>query len=88
MRNSIAYGNFAKGFIDNGNTGAPVSQRITAWWNRDQGFVMRSSASVMTGNVAAGNGGEKEVSLVSTAEAEGNSWEGAGGVGGWLVCER
>ena len=75
VRNSIAFGNFKKGFIDNGNTGALDFERNTAWGNGDTGFVMRSSSSVMSGNVAAGNEGE-QASLVDSVSSEGNSWDG------------
>ena len=76
VQNSIAFGNFAKGFIDNGNPGALIFERNTAWNNGDSGFVMRSSESRMEGNVAAENGGEDEASLVDTVTSEGNSWDG------------
>lgn len=76
VRNSIAFGNLMKGFIDNGNPGALTFERNTAWNNGDTGFVMRSSESNMSGNVAAENGGEEEVSLVETVVSEGNSWDG------------
>ncbi|EQB45048.1 hypothetical protein GCG54_00000042 [Colletotrichum gloeosporioides] len=74
VRNSIAFGNFKKGFIDNGNPGALTFERNTAWNNGDTGFVMRSSSSRMTGNIAAVNVGSAQVSLVSTVTATGNSW--------------
>lgn len=77
VRNSIAFGNVAKGFIDNGNPGAITFERNTAWNNGDVGFVMRSSTGSMTGNVAAENGGAEEVQLVDTVVSEGNSWDGS-----------
>ncbi|GKT64748.1 pectate lyase [Colletotrichum tofieldiae] len=74
IRNSIAFGNFKKGFIDNGNPGSLTFERNTAWNNGDIGFNMRSSSSKMTGNIAAANVGTAQVSLVSTVTASGNSW--------------
>ncbi|WQF87436.1 Putative pectin lyase/virulence factor, right handed beta helix domain, PL-6 family [Colletotrichum destructivum] len=74
VSNSIAFGNFKKGFIDNGNPGALTFDRNTAWNNGDTGFHMRSSSSRMTGNVAAANAGAAQVSLVATVTASGNSW--------------
>ena len=78
VRNCVAFGNLFKGFIDNGNPGAITFERNTAWSNGDTGFLMRSSSGAMTGNVAAENGGEEEVSLVDTVSSEGNSWDGEG----------
>lgn len=75
IRNSIAFANFKKGFIDNGNPGSLTFERNTAWNNGDVGFNMRSSSSKMTGNIAAVNVGSAQVSLVSTVTASGNSWQ-------------
>lgn len=74
IRNSMAFANFKKGFIDNGNPGSLTFERNTAWNNGDVGFNMRSSSSKMTGNIAAVNAGSAQVSLVSTVTATGNSW--------------
>ncbi|KAI8208772.1 hypothetical protein K4K52_001113 [Colletotrichum sp. SAR 10_76] len=46
VRNSIAFGNFKKGFIDNGNPGALTFERNTAWNNGDTGFVMRTRSYI------------------------------------------
>ncbi|KAF4784685.1 pectate lyase [Colletotrichum scovillei] len=76
VRNCIAFGNWKKGFIDNGNPGSLTFERNSAWNNGDTGFLMRSSSSGMRGNVAAVNGasGSAQVSLVGTVTATGNSW--------------
>lgn len=76
VRNSIAFSNAEKGFIDNGNPGALTFERNTAWNNGDNGFNMRSSTSTLKGNVAAVNGAD-QVSLVSGTTASGNSWDAA-----------
>ena len=39
------------------------------------GLHFRSSTSGLGGNVAAVNGGRAQVTLVSSVEAEGNSWQ-------------
>lgn len=74
VRNSIAWGNAKKGFIDNGNPGSLTVERNTAWNNGDNGFNFRSSSSVMTANIAAQNG-NAEVSLTGPVVASGNSWQ-------------
>lgn len=75
IRNSMAFGNFKKGFIDNGNPGSLTFERNTAWNNGDVGFNMRSSSSTMKNNIAAANVGNAQVSLVSSVKASGNSWD-------------
>ncbi|VUC28849.1 unnamed protein product [Clonostachys rosea] len=74
VRNSIAFSNFKKGFIDNGNPGSITFERNTAWNNGDTGYVMRSSSSTMKANIAAVNT-NSQVSLVSTVSSSGNSWD-------------
>ncbi|KAM0324674.1 hypothetical protein ACHAQA_008067 [Verticillium albo-atrum] len=74
VRNSIAFGNFKKGFIDNGNPGSLNFERNTAWNNGDTGFVLRSSSSRMRGNIAAVNVGSAQVSLIAAVDSSGNSW--------------
>lgn len=74
VRNSIAFSNAKKGFIDNGNPGSLTMERNTAWNNGDTGFLMRSSSSKLTANIAAVNVGSAQVSLVSTTTSSGNSW--------------
>lgn len=74
VRNSIAFSNAKKGFIDNGNPGSLNMERNTAWNNGDVGFNMRSSSSTLKANIAAVNTGSAQVSLVSTVKASGNSW--------------
>ncbi|KAF1843593.1 polysaccharide lyase family 9 protein [Cucurbitaria berberidis CBS 394.84] len=75
VRNSIAFNNAKKGFIDNGNPGSLRFERNTAWSNGDVGFHLRSSSSTMTANIAVANRGPAaQVSLVSSVKASGNSW--------------
>lgn len=78
VKNSIAFGNFKKGFIDNGNPGSLTFERNTAWNNGDTGFLMRSSSSVMEGNIAAENAVDEQVSLIDDVSSSGNSWDGSG----------
>ncbi|RYP39267.1 hypothetical protein DL767_002276 [Monosporascus sp. MG133] len=75
IRNSIAFGNAKKGFIDNGNPGSLLFERNTAWNNGDTGFVMRSSSSTLKTNIAAVNAGSAQVSLINTVKSSGNSWD-------------
>ena len=75
VRNSVAFANAKKGFIDNGNPGALTVERNTAWNNGDVGFNFRSSTSALNANVAAVNVGSAQASLVSTVKASGNSWQ-------------
>ncbi|EOD46175.1 Pectate lyase [Neofusicoccum parvum] len=77
VRNSIAFSNMKKGFIDNGNTGAMTLERNTAWNNGDSGFVYRSSASTLKNNIAAVNVGT-QANLISSVKASGNSWDVGG----------
>ncbi|KAI1251472.1 hypothetical protein MGN70_006040 [Eutypa lata] len=74
VRQSIAFANAKKGFIDNGNTGALTFERNTAWANGDNGFNMRSSTSELSANVAAANA-NADVSLVDSVTSSGNSWD-------------
>jgi hypothetical protein len=79
IRNSIAFSNLEKGFIDNGNPGSLTFERNTAWNNGDLGFHMRSSKSTLRSNIAAlNNPGNSQVSLVSGTSASGNSWDSSG----------
>ena len=50
VRNSMAFSNAKKGFIDNGNPGSLTFERNTAWNNGDNGFNMRSSTSTLKAN--------------------------------------
>jgi hypothetical protein len=75
IKNSMAFSNAKKGFIDNGNPGSLTFIRNTAWNNGDTGFVMRSSSSTMNGNIAAVNSASPQVSLISTVTSSGNSWD-------------
>ncbi|RYP04836.1 hypothetical protein DL764_004211 [Monosporascus ibericus] len=75
IRNSIAFSNAKKGFIDNGNPGSLLFERNTAWNNGDTGYVMRSSSSTLEANIAAVNAGSAQVSLIDAVESSGNSWD-------------
>ncbi|KAI0817739.1 family 9 polysaccharide lyase [Xylaria sp. FL0064] len=74
VRNSMAFSNAKKGFIDNGNPGSLTFERNTAWNNGDNGFNMRSSRSTLTKNIAAVNT-NAQASLVSGTTSSGNSWD-------------
>ncbi|RYC60528.1 Alanine-tRNA ligase [Xylaria longipes] len=74
VRNSIAFSNAKKGFIDNGNPGSLTFERNTAWNNGDNGFNMRSSTSTLTSNIVAVNT-NSQASLVSGTTSRGNSWD-------------
>jgi Right handed beta helix region len=70
--NSMAFGNAAHGFTDNGNTGALTIDRSTAWQNAKTGFdVDGGSTTRLTGNLAVGN---KAAVALGSSTASGNSW--------------
>jgi len=72
LSNSMAWGNSANGFTDNGNTGTIVIDRSTAYHNVKTGFdVDGGSRSRLTANLAVGN--HTAVALGSST-ASGNSW--------------
>jgi hypothetical protein len=76
IRNSMAFSNAKKGFIDNGNPGSLTFERNTAWNNGDVGFNVRSSSSTLKNNIAAVNKGSAQVSLTASGiKATGNSWQ-------------
>ncbi|KAH8622076.1 hypothetical protein IG631_23182 [Alternaria alternata] len=76
VRNSMAFANAKKGFIDNGNPGSLTFERNTAWNNGDVGFNLRSSSSTMNSNIAVANVGSSQVSLTASGiKATGNSWQ-------------
>ncbi|WDZ83413.1 right-handed parallel beta-helix repeat-containing protein [Micromonospora cathayae] len=70
-RNSMAWGNSAGGFIDNGNPGSLVFERNTAWDNGKAGFDVSRSTSVVNRNLSVGNG--TNVSLGNSTGSN-NSW--------------
>jgi len=80
LTNSMAWGNSATGFTDNGNTGAITVNRCTAYQNTKTGFDFDGgSTAKLTANLALGNG--SAVALGSST-ASGNSWN----IGGtWTV---
>jgi hypothetical protein len=73
VKNCIAFNNFKKGFIDNGNLGQLTLTRNTAWNNGDTGIVFKSSKSSFTGNLAVSNTAGQS-SLTSYSTNTGNSW--------------
>ncbi|KAH6901318.1 pectate lyase L [Coprinopsis sp. MPI-PUGE-AT-0042] len=77
IRNSVAFQNAKKGFIDNGNTGSLNATRNTAWNNGDYGFAFLSSTSTLTGNVGASNK-VGQSTLKGQKTDSGNSWNVGG----------
>ena len=75
VRNSIAFDNAQRGFIDNGNPGSLTLDHATAYHNAGTGFDVAASTSSLTGNLAADNA--RPVSLGSST-ASGNSWNLSG----------
>ena len=72
VSNSIAFGNAAHGFTDNGNTGTLVISRNTAYQNAKTGFDFDGgSTSKLTANLAVGN---KTAVALGSSTASGNSW--------------
>ncbi|MET0424076.1 MAG: right-handed parallel beta-helix repeat-containing protein [Actinoplanes sp.] len=72
VSNSVAFGNAAHGFTDNGNTGAITIDRSTAWQNAKTGFdVDGGSTTRLTANLAVGN---KTAVALGSSTASGNSW--------------
>ncbi|MEU1753606.1 LamG-like jellyroll fold domain-containing protein [Micromonospora matsumotoense] len=71
-RNSMAWGNSAGGFIDNGNPGTLLFERNTAWRNGRAGFDVSRSTSQLHRNLAVGNA--PDVSPGSSTGAD-NSWD-------------
>jgi hypothetical protein len=72
VSNSMAFGNAAHGFTDNGNTGAITVNRSTAYNNAKTGFDFDGgSTAKLTANLAVGNAAA--VALGSST-ASGNSW--------------
>jgi hypothetical protein len=72
VRNSMAWGNSAGGFIDNANPGSLVLDHDTAWDNGGTGFDFADSTSTLTRNLAVGNGTAASLGSGSTGTA--NSW--------------
>ncbi|GAB7036747.1 MULTISPECIES: right-handed parallel beta-helix repeat-containing protein [Catenuloplanes] len=72
VTNSMAFGNAAHGFTDNGNTGSLVFHRNTAYQNAKTGFdVDGGSTSRLTANLAVGN---KTAVALGSSTGSGNSW--------------
>ncbi|MEU4423436.1 right-handed parallel beta-helix repeat-containing protein [Actinoplanes sp. NPDC024001] len=72
VTNTMAFGNAAHGFTDNGNTGSITINRSTAYQNAKTGFdVDGGSTSRLTANLAVGN---KTAVALGSSTASGNSW--------------
>ncbi|MFI7542349.1 right-handed parallel beta-helix repeat-containing protein [Actinoplanes sp. NPDC049599] len=72
VSNSMSFSNAAHGFTDNGNTGAIVISRSTAYRNTKTGFdVDGGSTSRLTANLAVGNA---TAVALGGSTASGNSW--------------
>ncbi|MFJ4691500.1 right-handed parallel beta-helix repeat-containing protein [Streptomyces sp. NPDC088766] len=76
VRNSMAWGNSAGGFVDNNNPGKMKIDHCTAWSNTKAGFDFSRSSSTLTKNLAVANG--SNVSLGSNSTGSGNSWNTGG----------
>ncbi|KAF2106906.1 pectate lyase L [Lophiotrema nucula] len=81
ISNCIAFGNAAKGFTDNSQTGNFVMLRNTAWNNPDVGFKLTSSVTTISNSIAAVNAGSTsnsaQVTMSSSQKLSGNSWSGS-----------
>ncbi|MFI1565407.1 right-handed parallel beta-helix repeat-containing protein [Streptomyces sp. NPDC020490] len=76
VRNSMAWGNSAGGFVDNNNPGKMKIDHCTAWKNGKTGFEFSRSSSTLTKNLAVANG--TDASLGSNSTGSGNSWNAGG----------
>ncbi|KAF1920762.1 pectin lyase fold/virulence factor [Ampelomyces quisqualis] len=75
VKNSMAFQNAKKGFIDNGNPGSLTFTRNTAWKNGDVGFNIRSSKSTLKSNIAISNTGSSQISITASGVTQSsNSW--------------
>ncbi|MFF4031531.1 right-handed parallel beta-helix repeat-containing protein [Streptomyces sviceus] len=72
VRNSMAWGNSAGGFVDNNNPGKMKIERCTAWNNPKTGFDFSRSSSTLTKNLAVANA--TNASLGANSTGSGNSW--------------
>ncbi|MFI1035504.1 right-handed parallel beta-helix repeat-containing protein [Streptomyces sp. NPDC020951] len=72
VRNSMAWGNSAGGFVDNNNPGRMKIERCTAWNNPKTGFDFSRSSSTLTKNLAVANA--TDASLGANSTGSGNSW--------------
>jgi hypothetical protein len=72
LTHAMSWSNAAHGFTDNGNTGALVINRSTAYQNAKTGFdVDGGSTTRLTANLALGN---KTAVALGKSTASGNSW--------------
>jgi hypothetical protein len=72
LTNTMAWGNAADGYDDNGNPGALVFTGTTAYRNAGDGYDTDRSAAVLTGGLAVGNGTDARL---GSATGSGNSWD-------------
>ncbi|MFJ1968004.1 right-handed parallel beta-helix repeat-containing protein [Streptomyces sp. NPDC087903] len=74
LRNSLAFGNAAHGFTDNGNPGALTLTRDSTYANGGTGFDVDTSGgkAVLTGNLSVADA--RAVALGSATTSSGNSW--------------
>lgn len=77
IRNTMVWDNAVGGFIDNGNPGALVADRCTAWRNGGTGFDYADADGTLTRNLSVANG--TDVSLGGDSGGSGNSWNLGGG---------
>ncbi|EKD18919.1 uncharacterized protein L3040_008139 [Drepanopeziza brunnea f. sp. 'multigermtubi'] len=76
VRNSIAFANAARGFIDNKQPGAFLMTRNTAFNNGEQGFRFLSTNSTLSDNIAALNqNGMSQIEFSPGQVSIGNSWD-------------
>ncbi|MFC7326182.1 right-handed parallel beta-helix repeat-containing protein [Marinactinospora rubrisoli] len=72
VRNTMAFGNAADGYTDNGNAGAMTVSRSTSYDNASEGFQFSRSATVPTRNLSVGNA---TAVRLGSAAGSGNSWD-------------
>jgi hypothetical protein len=76
VRNNAAWDNGGYGFTDDGNTGAPVLERNSAYRNGLDGFRIADAAAVLARNAAWAN--RSDANLGPAARSAGNTWDGDG----------
>ncbi|MET7401054.1 CBM35 domain-containing protein [Dactylosporangium sp. NPDC005572] len=76
VRNSMAWGSSAGGFVDNDNPGQHRIDHCTAWNHPKAGFDVSRSDSTLTQNLAVSNG--SNAALGSNSSGSGNSWDVGG----------
>ncbi|MFC4564025.1 right-handed parallel beta-helix repeat-containing protein [Nocardiopsis mangrovi] len=76
VTNTISFGNAADGYTDNGNPGALLLTRGTAYDNADVGFQVDRSSPELAANLSVGNATPVDTGDGSTGS--GNSWDISG----------